>query len=125
MGRILIAEDNRDIRALVERVLALDGHDVSTAGDGREAIEKIGNEHFDAILLDFMMPLATGFDVLEWIEENRPEVARSCVIIVTAAIHELQKFDSSKVFAAITKPFDVFALRDLVQSCIDGKPPRE
>jgi DNA-binding response OmpR family regulator len=122
MSRILIAEDNPEIRLLVSRVLSIEGHDVSTVDDGREAIAEITANAFDAILLDFMMPNASGFDVVAWIQEHRPDVAKSCVIILTAAVHELKNFDTSSVFATITKPFDVDTLRETVRRCIDSHP---
>jgi DNA-binding response OmpR family regulator len=122
MSRVLIAEDSPEIRLLVSRVLATEGYDVSTVDDGREAIAKIREQHFDAILLDFMMPHVSGFGVIDWIQENRPDVAKSCVIVMTAAMHELKKFDTSTVFATITKPFDVYVLRDTVRKCIDSHP---
>jgi DNA-binding response OmpR family regulator len=118
MARVLIAEDNPEIRQLIERVLQRDGVDVETVEDGEQAIERIGAEHYDAILLDFMMPIASGFDVINWIEENRPDVAKACVIIITAAVHQLKNFDTSKVYAAISKPFDVVELRETVRQCI-------
>jgi DNA-binding response OmpR family regulator len=118
MARVLIAEDNAEIRQLIERVLQRDGVDVETVEDGEQAIERIGAEHYDAILLDFMMPIASGFDVINWIEENRPDVAKACVIIITAAVHQLKNFDTSKVYAAIAKPFDVVELRETVRQCI-------
>ena len=121
MPRVLIAEDNPEIRTLVGRVLQGEGYAVETADDGSEAIAKIGQEHYDAILLDFMMPAVSGFDVVEWIERNRPDVAKSCVIIITAAVHELRNFDTSKVYAAIAKPFDVVELRDVVRKCVAEK----
>ena len=89
--------------------------------DGAKAIEKITSERFDAILLDFMMPVATGSDVIDWIEQNRPEVAKSCVIIITAAVEAVRKYDTSKVHAALAKPFEVSELREIVRKCIEDR----
>ena len=122
MPRILIADDNQEILRLVSRVLSTEGYEIEVVEDGAMAIEKINAGTFDAILLDFMMPLASGFEVIDWIEENRPEVAAACVIVMTAAVNELRKFDTSKVYAAIAKPFDIFTLRDTVRRCIESHP---
>lgn len=118
MARILIADDDPKIRKLIERVLVLDGYEIEAVDNGRQAIERINRATFDAILLDFMMPIASGFDVLAWIEKNRPDMAKTCVIILTAAIRDLAKFDTSSVYAAIPKPFDISELRDVVRKCI-------
>lgn len=106
---------------MIGHVLERDGCVVEAVEDGSKAIERIESDCFDAILLDFMMPVASGFDVIDWIERNRPEVAKSCVIIITAAIQQLRGYDTSKVYATVAKPFDVFQLRDIVRRCIDDK----
>jgi CheY-like chemotaxis protein len=121
MLRVLIAEDDCDIRRLVAHLLERDGYEVDAVEDGGKAIEKITTEPFDAILLDFMLPVATGSDVIDWIEQNRPEVGKSCVIIISAAVEALQKYDTSKVYAAVAKPFDVFQLLEIVRKCIEEK----
>lgn len=105
----------------MQYVLSRDGYEIEAVDNGEVAIEKIGKNRFDAILLDFMMPVASGFDVVDWIEQNRPDLAKSCVIIITAAVRELERFDTSKVYAAIAKPFDVAQLRDIVRECIASK----
>lgn len=119
--RVLVAEDNPEIQQLIQHILARDGYEIHVANDGQQAIEMIGAERFDAILLDFMMPLASGFDVVHWIEENRPDAAKGCVIIITAAVRELASFDKSKVFATIPKPFDVEQLRNVVKDCVANR----
>ena len=119
--RVLIADDNREIRELIVRILQQDGYAIEAVDDGNKAIEKITEASFDAILLDFMMPLASGFDVIKWIEANRPDVARGCVIIITAAVRDLKSFDTSTVFAAIRKPFEIAELRDTVRACVAAK----
>ena len=121
MTRVLIAEDNLEIRHMVGRLLQRDGFEVESVTDGAEAIEKISAQSYDAILLDFMMPGVSGFDVMHWIEENRPDVGKSCVIIITAAVRELSQYDTSKVYAAVAKPFDVFELLKIVRQCVSDK----
>ena len=118
MARVLIVEDNPEIRQMVGRLLERDGFDVTSVHDGTEAIEAISQESYDAILLDLMMPTVSGFDVIDWINQNRPNIAKTCVIVVTAAIRELGTFDASKVYATVPKPFDVFELLRVVHQCV-------
>ncbi len=118
MPHVLIVDDNREIRQLIGRVLSQDGYVIENAEDGKQAIEMIGSHAFDVILLDFMMPLASGSDVIRWIQENRPDVAKGSVIIITAAMRELKSFDTSTVYAAVAKPFDISELRNTVRSCV-------
>lgn len=121
MARILIAEDNHDIRRLLERIFERRGFEVESVSDGAQAIAKIDSNHYDAILLDYMMPIASGADVIEWIAEHRPEVGKSCVIVVTAAVRALEKVDLSQVYGTLTKPFDLVEVRELVEKCISDK----
>jgi CheY-like chemotaxis protein len=119
--RLLVADDNPMVRQLIGDVLAREGYEIDAVDDGKKAIEKISADGFDAILLDLMMPVASGFDVIDWLGQNRPEVAKSCVIILTAAVRDLVKFDKTTVYAAIQKPFDIAELRDTVRKCIEDK----
>jgi two-component system alkaline phosphatase synthesis response regulator PhoP len=60
MAKILVAEDEKDIRELVELTLKLAGHSVTSAANGEEAIKSAKKEHPDLILLDFRMPRMNG-----------------------------------------------------------------
>lgn len=119
MPRVLIAEDDVVIRHLVKGVLEREDLEVEEAENGEAAIDKIRSTHFDAILLDFMMPVASGFDVIDWIKANRPDITRSCVIVMTAAVHHLQHFEAERVYAVVKKPFDVVDLLDVVRKCVN------
>ena len=120
-SRILLAEDNDEIRRLVSMVLRSDGHEVVAVPDGGQAIDSIRSDAFDAILLDLMMPVTSGWDVLQWTVEHHPHVAKSSLIVLTAAVHEARSIDSSTVFAIVTKPFDVMDLKALVRSCLESR----
>src|SRR5438552_9442986 len=84
MARLLVAEDDVGIRALIGSVLRHDGHTIEFAADGAEAVERISATHYDAIFLDLMMPAASGFEVLAWMHRNKPGLAKRSVIAVTA-----------------------------------------
>jgi DNA-binding response OmpR family regulator len=62
MAKILIAEDERDIRDLIEFTLKYAGHEVVKASNGVEAVELAPNEKPDLILLDVRMPRMTGYE---------------------------------------------------------------
>ena len=70
--RLLIVDDELDLRELLSEILGSEGYDTVTASDGDEAIRILGNESFDAALLDILMPTISGFDVLEHITRNHP-----------------------------------------------------
>ena len=64
-ARLLLADDNKVNRLLLSRTLELQGHQVSTAENGRRALEMLHSERFDLLLLDLEMPELDGFAVLE------------------------------------------------------------
>lgn len=71
MSKILIAEDERDIRELITFTLRYHGHEVIAASDGEEALEFALKEHPDLVLLDIRMPRMDGYEVCRSIKENQ------------------------------------------------------
>lgn len=72
MAKILIAEDEEVLRMLMVDTLEDEGHELDEAADGREAVDHIMENDYDLILLDYMMPLLTGLEVIERVR-NSPE----------------------------------------------------
>src|SRR3989344_5677897 len=70
MAKILIVDDNGQIRNMYSQVLSVRGYQVAVAGDGLEAVAKISSEMPDLILLDVMMPKLSGMKVLEAVRAN-------------------------------------------------------
>jgi DNA-binding response OmpR family regulator len=73
MAKILIAEDERDIRDLVSFTLRFAGYEVVTAANGEEAVELASKEKPDLILMDVRMPRMTGYDACRILKAN-PEM---------------------------------------------------
>ena len=120
-ARVLLAEDDQGIRALVGSVLYRAGLTVEFAADGKEAIERLQENSYDAILLDLMMPTASGFEVLAWMHKEKRGAAKQCVIILTAMPEKQMELTKERVFAVIRKPFDIDELMDIVKRCIDAR----
>lgn len=70
MAKILIAEDERDIRDLVAFTLRFAGHEVFTAANGEEAVELAPKVSPDLILMDVRMPRMTGYEACQIIKSN-------------------------------------------------------
>ncbi len=119
MARILVADDDADIRLLVVMRLQHSGHDVTGVGDGRAAIEACRENEHDLIVLDVMMP---GMDGLAACRELRsdPVTAKVPVILLTA---RAQSADVEAGIAAgaddyVTKPFSPRELAARVDSLL-------
>jgi CheY-like chemotaxis protein len=120
-SRILVVEDDRPIRALVSTVLARQGYHVDVAEDGGVAVDRIKANPYDVIILDFMMPVMNGLQVLEWLKRECPGIAVARVIVLTAASpRDLARFDPESVFAVLRKPFDLEEMTATIERCLDG-----
>jgi two-component system, OmpR family, response regulator MprA len=81
IGRVLVVDDEPDVREAVETALELDGHRVTTAVDGLEALRKLGQGEFEAVVLDVLMPNLNGFEVCSRL---RAAGNRTPILILTA-----------------------------------------
>ena len=119
--RILVVDDDDAIRALLATVLKRRGLAVDTARNGKDAVEKLADVRYALVLLDLMMPLMSGYQVLDHIADeslsNRPYV-----LVLTAGL-EPRGFDTSFVVGTIHKPFDVELLVDTVLGCLKVTEP--
>lgn len=70
--RLLVVDDEEDLRNLLGQILTTEGYDIVTAPDGEEAIRLLDRERFDATLLDILMPKRNGMAVLKHIQKNHP-----------------------------------------------------
>jgi DNA-binding response OmpR family regulator len=103
---ILVAEDQEHIRSLITYKLRHSGYTVVTAVDGLEAIKKAEETNPDLILLDVMMPLLTGFEVLARLKQHE-KLKTIPVLMVTAQSQEDEVIKGLELGADdyITKPF--------------------
>jgi CheY-like chemotaxis protein len=83
MAKILIAEDERDIRDLVAFTLRFAGHEVVAVGNGEEAVEAARTEMPDLILMDVRMPRMTGYEACEKMKSD-PELVSIPVVFLSA-----------------------------------------
>jgi DNA-binding response OmpR family regulator len=103
---ILVAEDQQHVRSLIEYKLKGSGYDVVCVEDGRAALEQAIKIVPDLILLDVMMPLMTGFEVLAELRANE-RTKQVAVVMVTAQSKEDEILKGLDLGADdyITKPF--------------------
>ena len=106
--RVLIVDDDDAIRDMVAELLQSEGYEVITASNGAEALEHVRSDEPDAVVVDLMMPVMTGW---EFIEACRTEehCARTPVLIMSAYRYLADGVLQVKADACIPKPFDVGA----------------
>ncbi len=121
--RILVAEDDPEIRQALERILSYEGYAVVTVNDGAAALEAISAHEPDAILLDVMMPFVDGISVCRKIRDRGDKTP----VLMLTARHETQDRVAGLDAGAddyVTKPFELDELlarvRALLRRVDDG-----
>lgn len=88
----------------------------------KRLVASLASGAYQAVLLDLMMPVANGVDVLNWLREAHPGRSKKSVIVLSAASErDLQKVDQSEVFAVVRKPFNLPELLGIVRKCIAAR----
>lgn len=116
-ARILIAEDDTHIRLGLIATLESEGYDVTAASDGAQALKLYPQGRYDLVILDVMMPKASGYDVCR---ELRARDVRTPVLLLTAKGEEIDKVVGLKLGADdyVTKPFGVRELLARVEALL-------
>jgi CheY-like chemotaxis protein len=114
--RILVVDDDKDIRELLEDRLRAMGYLVETETDGLRALKAVGSNRFDGMILDIGLPSLDGMEVLKQIRQSDEQLP---IIMVTAsgAKETAIKAISLGAQAYLLKPFDVEELQQVIASC--------
>ncbi|MFP5351966.1 MAG: response regulator transcription factor [Actinomycetota bacterium] len=121
MARILIAEDNAEIRTLVSSILVEEGHKVGVAQNGQQALDMMLDDPPDVLVLDIMMPQMDGYTVLKELKSSGIKETMK-ILILTAKTSESDWVRGFKLGADsyLTKPFDtdelINGIEDLLSS---------
>ncbi len=126
--RILVVDDQREIRDMTETILAAAGYRVATASGGTEALERVREEPFDLVLLDISMPGMDGWEILGLIRADEALLGlRVAMFSVKGEIRDKMHALQSGADDYITKPFGVDDLVRRVGRLVgdaDGGPSR-
>ena len=105
--RILVVEDEQAVARLLQINLERAGYEVELAGNGRSGLEAVAVQRPDAVVLDVIMPVMDGFEVLRQLKAD-PDTADIPVLLLTGKSDEESIFEawSEGVHCYLTKPFD-------------------
>jgi two-component system, cell cycle response regulator CpdR len=124
MARILVAEDDDNVRAFVSRALTHLGHEVIEAEDGGIASEVMIEEDgkFDLLLSDIKMPVMDGIGLALTVASSYPEVT---IMLMTGFADQRERAHGldALIYDVIPKPFSLQQLMDKVADAIAGRPP--
>lgn len=113
--KVLIVEDDENLRFLVVHRLKSEGYTIVETGDGEAAVEIISSEKPDIVLLDWMLPNKEGSEVCE---EVRKQGFEGLIIMMTAKAQDVDKIDAYQFGASdyVTKPFNMDVLVAMLES---------
>lgn len=122
MARILVIDDNSDLRTIMQHLLEADGHQVALAADGLEGLVQQRTAPADLIITDIFMPNKEG---LETIRELRMEHPRVAIIAMSgggrlSGDNYLQTAQELGARAILRKPFDMAALMECVAAALQS-----
>jgi CheY-like chemotaxis protein len=124
MARILLVDDEEPVRGFLKRGLELDGHQVATAVDGSDALDRLGETSgaFDLILTDIRMPLMDGIALALAAKRDFPDIP---ILLMTgyADQRERAKNLDAIVEDVLTKPFSLAEARAAVARVLDSRQP--
>ena len=126
MSRVLIVDDEESMRLLVARAIAMDGHDITTASDGVEALEILGGADgsFDLMLTDIQMPVMDGIALALSAARDFPHTT---ILLMTGYAEQRERASGLSAIAhdVISKPFSVADIRTAVADALAaGKSPQ-
>ena len=119
MTKILIAEDDKDIRELVVLTLQFNNFDVDSVENGAEAVERAQQIHYDLILMDVRMPRMTGYEACRRLKEM--ETTKDIPIIFLSAKGQGQEIQTGMEVGAtdyILKPFTPIVLVERINALL-------
>jgi CheY-like chemotaxis protein len=111
-ARILLVEDDSGIRESVAECLEIEGYEVAALSNGPDALEWLSREIPDVLLVDLVMPLMSGGELLDRVRAD-PRLASVPAVLMTAAIPTARS-PVPKADALLPKPFEMDALLDVV-----------
>jgi CheY-like chemotaxis protein len=130
MARILIADDDRAVRATISLLLTAKGHEVVEAANGREGLAKIASESFDLLIVDIFMPDMDGIETIKRVLDHDPALP----IIVVSGMTFRSAAGSAKppdflamaaklgAVQSLHKPFRPHQLLTTVEDCLNIQP---
>jgi DNA-binding response OmpR family regulator len=123
MSKIMVVDDEQDLREMISLMMEKEGYEIEEAKDGSDFLNKIDEFQPDLVTLDVMMPGLTTKDILEQLKEKQTNPK-----IILLSVVQFLEAEKNKIFAMgnivdyITKPFDLSEFIETVKKHISKKP---
>lgn len=120
--RVLVVEDDQDVRTIICLILSEAGYNIYEAGNGLEALEALKKRRYDAVLTDYHMPKMDGLELLDLVQA----MWRTTPVIVASSDRLLSERAADSLlapaYAVLAKPFETTRLLEAVRSATTGIP---
>ena len=121
--RILVVDDEENLRDVLVEVLKRDGHDVHGAGDGTDGLRRIQDQRYDLVITDLRMPGLEGPALYEALRQQYPDdPPRVIFMSANTGIEDYARFLADTGEPALEKPFNLADMRQVVQQVLARKP---
>ena len=120
-ARILIVDDEPDVLLLLRITLEAAGFETGMAADGDDALQRLGKERFDAVILDLMMPVLDGFGVLDRLKGD-PDAPPVVVLTANASPPNKERAMSLGAAEFFSKPYDADVLITRINQLVTAVP---
>ena len=106
---VLVIDDNEQITKMVSSFLDMSNHECTVVNDGKEGLELIKTNPYDAIILDLAMPECDGYEILETLSKEEPEQLSKIIILTASSIQidTVKKFKQLGISSCLQKPVDI------------------
>jgi CheY-like chemotaxis protein len=123
MSHILIVDDHSPARSLIRAIVTLDGHTVSEAGNGEDALAFIAGNDYDLVILDLVMPGVDGYEVLERLHGMTGQI-ETPVIVVSSSDEPVDLLRAAELGALdhLTKPFGYDQMEKSIKRVLNATP---
>lgn len=116
--RILVIDDEENIRSTIEEFLSLNGYQVETAPSGKDGLDLLGRNSYDLVVSDLHMPDVDGLAVIEWIRETQPTLP---VLVMTghATVENTIRALRLGAYDYLLKPFRLDEIERTIENCLE------
>ena len=117
-GRILVVDDEDDVREIIVAALTEDGHEVVATSNAEDGLKRLGEAHFEVAFVDLNLPGMSGFDLLDRYRRDGGETA---IVVITGRATVGNAIESTRrgAYDYVTKPFDLDALKLLAKQAVE------
>jgi two-component system, NtrC family, response regulator PilR len=122
--KLLVIDDEPDLRTLYELTLIREGYAVETAGTVEQALALLEEHHYSAVISDMRLPDGSGLDVLAWIEQHAERREKAIVITAYGSAENAVEALKAGAYDYLTKPVDLRQFRAVVASALGRAAPQ-